>query len=76
MISRRAERARMLGHKALDKEWLQEPYTLHGFRTSFSIWAEGQDDGRAFAPAVIPTSHAKENAVEAAYRRSDLFEAR
>ncbi len=69
---------RMLGHKALDKEWLPEPYTLHGFRTSFSTWAEEQDDGRAFAPAVIKaaTSHGKENAVEAAYRRSDLFEAR
>ena len=68
----------MLGHKSLDKEWVPNGYTLHGFRSSFASWAEVQEDGRAFAPAVIEAAlaHIKGNQVEAAYRRSDLFEAR
>ena len=65
-------------HAALDKTWLPNGYTLHGFRSSFSTWAEAQDDGRRFAPTVIEAAlaHAKGNAVTQAYLRSDLFEAR
>jgi integrase len=65
-------------HAALDKTWLPNGYTLHGFRSSFSQWAEAQDHGRRFAPSVIEAAlaHAKGNAVTQAYLRSDLFEAR
>lgn len=65
-------------HAALDKTWVPNGYTLHGFRSSFSTWAEAQDDGRRFAPTVIEAAlaHAKGNAVTQAYLRSDLFEAR
>jgi len=65
-------------HAALDKTWVPNGYTLHGFRSSFSTWAEAQDNGRRFAPTVIEAAlaHAKGNAVTQAYLRSDLFEAR
>jgi integrase len=65
-------------HAALDKTWVPSGYTLRGFRSSFSTWAEAQDDGRRFAPSVIEAAlaHAKGNAVTQAYLRSDLFKAR
>ena len=65
-------------HAALDKTWLPNGYTLHGFRSSFSQWAETQDNGRRFAPTTIEAAlaHAKGNAVTQAYLRSNLFEAR
>jgi integrase len=65
-------------HAALDKTWVPNGYTLHGFRSSFSTWAEAQDNGRRLAPTVIEAAlaHAKGNAVTQAYLRSDLFEAR
>jgi integrase len=69
----------MLGNMTLDKQWLPtspdgKPYTLHGFRTSFSTWAEE----KGFAPNVIETAlaHAKGNATTQAYLRSELFDAR
>jgi integrase len=65
----------MLGNKACDKEWHNlAPYTLHGFRTSMSTWAEE----KGFSPNVIEAAlaHAKGNATTQAYLRSELFEAR
>lgn len=79
----------MLGNKACDKEWHNlAPYTLHGFRTSMSTWAEEQDDGRKYPQPVIEAAlaHAKGkdksqgndkgNATTQAYLRSDFFQAR
>ena len=65
-------------HAALDKTWLPNGYTLHGFRATFGTWAEEQDDGRAFPPTVIEAAlaHVKGAKHEAAYRRSQLVEAR
>jgi integrase len=73
-------------HAALDKEWFLpvdpkdgKPFTLHGMRTSFSTWAQEQDDGRAFAEKVILTAIAhktQDNEADAAYLRSDHFAAR
>ena len=64
----------MLGHDAFSIHG----YTLHGFRASFSTWAEEQDDGRMYPQAVIKSalSHGKGDAVTAAYLRSTHFEAR
>lgn len=69
----------ILGNMSLDKQWLPvsasgKPYTLHGFRSSFSTWAEEC----GFAPNVIEAAlaHAKGNATTQAYLRSELFEAR
>jgi len=65
----------MLGNKACDKKWHNlAPYTLHGFRTSMSTWAEE----KGFSPNVIEAAlaHAKGNATTQAYLRSELFEAR
>ncbi len=77
----------ILGNKACDKEWHGlAPFTLHGFRTSFSTWAEEQDDGRKYPQPVIEAAlahakgrdknHDKGNATTQAYLRSDLFDAR
>jgi hypothetical protein len=67
-----------LGHKSLDKEWVPNGYTLHGFRSSFQTWAAEQDDGRAYPFEVreAALAHGKANAVVEAYDRSKLFEAR
>jgi integrase len=74
----------MLGHKSLDKTWVPNGYTLHGFRSSFATWAEEEDHGRRFPARVIDAAlaHAKKDAegerneVTGAYQRSELFEAR
>ena len=71
-------------HAALDKTWVPNGYTLHGFRTSFATWAEEQDNGRRFPARVIDAAlaHAKKDAegerneVTGAYQRSKFFEAR
>jgi integrase len=67
---------RVMGHEALKMK--DFGYTLHGFRSSFGTWAEEQDDGRMYPARVIDAAlaHGKENAVTAAYLRSDLFQAR
>jgi integrase len=64
----------MLGHDAFSIQGA----TLHGFRASFSTWAEEQDDGRMYPQAIIKSalSHGKGDAVTAAYLRSTHFEAR
>jgi len=49
--------------------------TVHGFRSSFRVWAAEQTD----CPKEIPEqalAHTIGSAVEAAYQRSDLFERR
>jgi integrase len=49
--------------------------TLHGFRSSFRDWAaERTNFPREVAEMAL--AHAIPNAVEAAYRRGDLFEKR
>lgn len=48
-------------HAALDKTWVPEPFTLHGFRTSFATWAEEQDNGRKYPPKVIDAALAHVN---------------
>ena len=51
------------------------PYTVHGFRSSFRDWAAEQTNvQREVAEQAL--GHAIGNKVEAAYRRSDLFEKR
>lgn len=55
---------------------LEVPVTVHGFRSTFRTWAE---ESTAYPRAVIETAlahSAAENAVEAAYLRSDLFKRR
>ena len=49
--------------------------TAHGFRATFKTWA---DEQTAFANHIVEMAlaHAVGNAVEAAYRRGDLFEKR
>ncbi|MGE3249056.1 MAG: tyrosine-type recombinase/integrase [Hyphomonadaceae bacterium] len=50
-------------------------FTVHGFRSSFRDWAAEQTDfPREVAEAAL--AHTLEDKVEAAYRRSDLFEKR
>jgi len=51
------------------------PFTAHGFRSSFRDWAAEQT---SFPREVVEAAlaHAIENKVEAAYRRTDLFEKR
>ena len=49
--------------------------TPHGFRSSFQDWAaEETDHPREVAAAAL--AHKVRNQIEAAYRRSDLFERR
>jgi integrase len=49
--------------------------TVHGFRSAFRDWAAEQSNApREVAEAAL--AHVLENRVEAAYRRSDLFEKR
>lgn len=70
---------RMLGNKTCDKEWVPQPFTLHGFRTSLTTWAQEQDNGRLYPMPIIKTAiahNATENESDAAYLRSDHFKAR
>lgn len=71
---------RMLGNKACDKEWHDlAPFTLHGFRTSMSTWAEENwTDETGYKDRVIEAAlaHSKGNATTQSYLRSDLFKAR
>ena len=54
---------------------LAVPSTAHGFRSSFRDWAaEKTDHPREVAEAAL--AHVVKNKVEAAYRRTDLFERR
>ena len=66
----------VMGHESLKMK--DHGYTLHGFRSSLATWAEDQDDGRMYPVPVIKAAlaHGKENAVTAAYLRSDQFKAR
>ncbi|MCP5361450.1 MAG: tyrosine-type recombinase/integrase [Hyphomicrobiales bacterium] len=53
----------------------RDDITVHGFRSTFRDWAAEQTNyAREVAEAAL--SHAVGNAVEAAYRRGDLFEKR
>ncbi len=54
---------------------LKVPATVHGFRSTFRDWAE---EATAFPHEVkeAALAHAVKNKVEAAYRRTDLFEKR
>lgn len=72
-------------HAALDKEWVPNGYTLHGFRSSFRTWAAEQDHGRkypfevreaALAHGKADPNTGKVDKVAGAYDRSELFEAR
>ena len=53
----------------------QEPYTAHGFRSSFRDWAE---ERTSFPQAVkeAALAHGNRNKVEAAYRRTTLLDQR
>lgn len=54
---------------------LQQPFTVHGFRSTFRDWAaEETSVPREVSEQAL--AHVIENAVERAYRRSDLFEKR
>ncbi len=51
------------------------PYTVHGFRSTFRIWAAEQTNfPREVCEAAL--AHVNSDRVEAAYMRSDLFEKR
>src|SRR5947209_1801141 len=66
----------MLSHHACSM--LEHGYTLHGFRTSFSTWAQAQDEGRTYPHPVIESAlaHKLEDKVAAAYLRHNHFAAR
>jgi integrase len=53
----------------------REDLTAHGFRSTFRDWAAEQT-GVAPEVAEAALAHTIANKVEAAYRRSDLFEKR
>jgi integrase len=60
---------------ALLKRMKRKDITVHGFRSSFRDWAAEQTNfPREVAEAAL--AHAIQSRVEAAYRRSDLFEKR
>jgi integrase len=54
---------------------LKQPYTMHGFRSTFRDWA-AEETSFAREVAEQALAHVIENAVERAYRRSDLFDKR
>lgn len=54
---------------------LKQPYTVHGFRSTFRDWAS-EETNFAREVAEQALAHVVESAVERAYRRSDLFEKR
>ncbi len=60
---------------ALLKRMKRRDITVHGFRSSFRDWAAEQTNfPREVAEAAL--AHAIQSRVEAAYRRSDLFDKR
>lgn len=60
---------------ALRRMNLNPPVTAHGFRSSFRDWAAEQTNfAREVCEAAL--AHTVDNKVEAAYRRSDLFDKR
>lgn len=62
--------------EALLRKWNVKPFTVHGFRSSFRTWAaEKTDVPREVAEACLAHVVA-ENAVERAYLRTDLLDAR
>ena len=71
------ERGKRLDAKRLQRmvRKLRLPAVPHGFRSSFRDWAaEETDHSREVVEAAL--AHVVRNQVEAAYRRSDLFERR
>jgi integrase len=54
---------------------LRDDVTVHGFRATFSTWA---NESTSYLPLVIEMSlsHSVGSKVEAAYRRTDLFDKR
>lgn len=54
---------------------IKQPYTVHGFRSAFRDWAS-EETSFAREVAEQALAHIIENAVERAYRRSDLFDKR
>ncbi len=54
---------------------MKVPATVHGFRSSFRDWAE-EATPYPYAAKEAALAHTVKNKVEAAYRRSDLFEIR
>lgn len=54
---------------------LKQDFTVHGFRSAFRDWAS-EETNFAREVAEQALAHIIENAVERAYRRSDLFEKR
>ena len=75
-VSRPEEGAAALHHGAGDGDAADEGRrTVHGFRSAFRDWAAEQTSvPREVAEAAL--AHTLENKVEAAYRRTDLFEKR
>jgi integrase len=75
--SRNGERLFPIGPRAMARSLakLRGDITVHGFRSSFRDWAAEQT---SFPNHVVERAlaHAIPNAVEAAYRRGDLFEKR
>lgn len=72
-----AKRGRPLSDMTLSKltKELGFDVDVHGFRTSFRMWAQEQTDApREVAEAAL--AHTIRNQAEAAYARSDLFEKR
>ena len=72
-----AKRGRPLSDMTLSKltKELGFDVDVHGFRTSFRMWAQEQTDApREVAEAAL--AHTVRNQAEAAYARSDLFERR
>ena len=61
--------------KLLRNNGLAARATVHGFRTSFRVWAEEQT-GASHAAKELSLAHAVGNQVEQAYMRSDLLEQR
>ena len=53
----------------------KEPFTVHGFRSSFRDWA-GEQTSVPGEVAEAALAHAVPNAVEAAYKRTSFFEKR
>ena len=72
-----SERGRLQGHHPMGKmmKALGIAAVLHGFRSSFRDWAaECTDAPRQVCELAL--AHVNGDRVEAAYRRSDLFERR
>lgn len=68
---------RHLSKQAMRKllERLNEPYTIHGFRSTFRVWCSEQT-GFPYAAVERCLAHEPGNKTEAAYARSDLLDRR